>query len=130
MSKLPVHSTPFLYKSGGKNIRFCAFCAFTLLRFCETHCWILQRFQKPPFLCVHIDQKRFQKPQFCGYPLLIAFLKTSVLWCFCADQCEHFHKNGGFSLRFCTKTEQGEGGFRGWLMELCRLSLCHFVNAL
>ena len=27
------------------------------------------------------------------------------LWRFCADQSEHFHKNGGFSLRFCTKTE-------------------------
>ena len=48
-------------KYGAKGIRFRA---FTLLRFCEAHCWILQRFQKPPFLCVHIDQLRFQKPPF------------------------------------------------------------------
>ena len=48
-------------KNAAKNIRFCA---FTLLRFCEAHCWILERFQKPPFLCVHIDQMRFQKPPF------------------------------------------------------------------
>ena len=48
-------------KNAAKNIRFCA---FTLLRFCETHCCILERFQKPPFLCVHIDQMRFQKPPF------------------------------------------------------------------
>ena len=60
-SKLPVHTTPFLYKNGEKNLRFCA---FTLLRFCETYCCILERFQKPPFLCVHIDQMRFQKPPF------------------------------------------------------------------
>ena len=32
-----------------KNIRFCA---FTLLRFCEAYCWILERFQKPPFLWI------------------------------------------------------------------------------
>ena len=75
-------------KNAAKNIRFGA---FTLLRFCEAHCWIEERFQKPPFLCVHIDEMRFRKPPF--------------LWRFCAGQCEHFHKNGGFSLRFCTKTE-------------------------
>ena len=48
-------------KNAAKNIHFCA---FTMLRFCEAHCWILERFQKPPFLCVHIDQMRFQKPPF------------------------------------------------------------------
>ena len=26
--------------------------------------WILERFQNPPFLCVHIDQMRFQKSLF------------------------------------------------------------------
>ena len=46
---------------GAKDIRFCA---FTLLRFFEAHYWILERFQKPPSLCVHIDQMRFQKPPF------------------------------------------------------------------
>ena len=80
-------------KYGAKDIRFCA---FTLFQFCEAHCWILQRFQKPLFLCVHIDQMRFRKHPF--------------LWSFCADQCENFHKNGRFSLRFCTKTEQCERG--------------------
>ena len=95
------HSHPFLCvhidlpdnKYGAKDIRFCA---FTLLRFCEAHCWILQRFQKPPFLCVHIDQVRFRKLPFLSH--------------FCADQCENFHKNGGFSLRLCTETEQCERG--------------------
>ena len=61
----------------------------------------------------------FQKPPFCRYPLLKAFLKTSVfgdVFRFCADQCEQFHKNGGFSCRFHTKTEQCERGLRfyGW----------------
>ena len=56
-----VHTAPFSYKNAAKNIRFCA---FTLLRFCEAYCCILERFQKPPFLCVHIDQMRFQKPPF------------------------------------------------------------------
>ena len=40
------------------------FCAFALLRFCEACYWILQRFQKPPFLCVHIDQMCLRKPPF------------------------------------------------------------------
>ena len=81
-SKLPVHITPFLYKNEEKNIRFCA---FTLLRFCEAHYCILERFQKPPFLCVHIDQMRFKNLGFFGYPLLIACLKPPFLWRFCAD---------------------------------------------
>ena len=49
------------YYSVFKNL---CFCAFTLFRFCEAHCWILQRFQKRPFLCVHIDQMRLQKRPF------------------------------------------------------------------
>ena len=65
-------------------------------------------FKKLRFLCVHIDQMRFLRLLFCRYPLLITLSKSSVLWRFCADQCEHFHKNGCFSLRFCTKTEQCE----------------------
>ena len=48
-------------KYGAKDIRFCA---LTLFRFCEALHWILERFQKPPSLCVHIDQVRFQKPPF------------------------------------------------------------------
>ena len=30
------------------------------------------------------------------------------LWRFCADHCEHFQKNGGFSSVFVQKTEQCE----------------------
>ena len=60
-SFLCVHTDLPDNKNAAKNIRFCA---FTLLHFCEAHCWILERFQKPPFLCVHIDQMRFQKPPF------------------------------------------------------------------
>ena len=71
------------YYSVFKNLRFCA---FKLIK------------------CI------FKNLRFCGYPLLIAFSKTSVLWRFCADQCENFHKNGCFSLCFCTKTEQCERG--------------------
>ena len=48
-------------KYGAKDFLFFA---FTLLWFCEAHCWKLQCFQKPPFLCVHIDQIRFRKPPF------------------------------------------------------------------
>ena len=65
-------------KYGAKDIRFCA---FTLLRFCEAHCWMLERFRKPLFLCIHTDQ-RFKNLHFCGYPLLIAFSKTSVFVAF------------------------------------------------
>ena len=39
----------------------------------------------------------FKNLRFCGYPLSIAFSKTSAFVAFlCADQCEHFHKNGRF----------------------------------
>ena len=57
----PVHTTPFLLvsvfvasKLPFTLLRFCTkterktsvFCAFTLFRLCEAHCWILERFQK------------------------------------------------------------------------------------
>ena len=68
------------YWSVFKNLRFCA---FTLI------------------ICV------FENLRYCGYPLLIAFMKTPIFVAFsCADQCEHFHKNGDFSLNFCTKADQ------------------------
>ena len=70
-------------KYGAKDLRFCA---FTLLRFCEAHCWILrvlQRSQKPPFLCAHIECVfeistfdsvfEFRKP-----PFFVAILCRSV----------------------------------------------------
>ena len=59
-----------------KDIRFCA---FALLRFCEAHCSILQRLQKPPFWCAFTLIKCvFKNLSFYGYRLLTAFLKTSV----------------------------------------------------
>ena len=79
-SKLPVHTAPFLYKNGEKNLRFCAFTLICLITntepkisvFVRSHCsgfvkliigyWSV--FKKPPFLCVHIDLERFQKPPF------------------------------------------------------------------
>ena len=53
-------------KYGAKDIcwfRKC-FCAFTTLWFCENHCWLLERFQNPQFMCVYIDSKQSQKPLF------------------------------------------------------------------
>ena len=52
---------------------------------------------------------------FSKYPLLIPFSNFEnlrFLLLFCADQCEDFHKNGGLSLRFCTKTEHCERGLK------------------
>ena len=46
-----VHNAPFSYKNGEKNLRFCA---FTLI------CPITKRSEKHPFLCVDIDQMRFE----------------------------------------------------------------------
>ena len=54
--------------------------------FVSSHCSgsvkLFERFQNPPFLYVLIDSERFQKPPFCGYPLTIAFSKTSVFVAF------------------------------------------------
>ena len=76
---LRVHIDPPDNKYGANDIRFRA---FTLLRFCEAHSWVLERFQKPPFLCFQIDLEGFENLRFCGYPLSIAFLKTSVFVAF------------------------------------------------
>ena len=112
-SKLPVH-------------RFCAFtliCLITKMQrktsvFVRSHCSVFVKpivkswsvFKNPRFCAFTLIYSVFRNLRFCGYPLLTAFSKTSVLWRFCADQCEHNPKNGGFSLRFCTKTEQCERG--------------------
>ena len=71
---LILHISPFLYKNGGR--------------------------EKPPFLCFHTDQVRFQNLPFSEYPLLIAFSKTSVaVALFSGFLCLRFfspflHKNG------------------------------------
>ena len=106
-----VHTTPFSYKNGEKNLRFCAFtliCPITQKRsekHCEAAYWSV--FKNLRFCAFTLIKCVFKNVRFCGYPLLTAFSKTSVSVAFCADQCEHLHKNGngGFSLRFCTKTE-------------------------
>ena len=75
-----VHTAPFLYKNGEKNLRFCAFtliCPITKTQqktsvFVRSHCSVFVKsivaywsvFKKPPFLCVHNDRMRFQKPPF------------------------------------------------------------------
>ena len=46
----------------------------------------LERFQKPPFLSVHIDLERFKEPPFFGYPLLITFSETSVFVAFLSQR--------------------------------------------
>ena len=73
---------------------------FTLLRCCtktegkisvfvRSHWFRAFSKNKPPFLWISTFDSVFENLPF--------------LWRFCADQCEHFNKNGGFSLRFCTK---------------------------
>ena len=106
-----VHITPFLCvhtdlpdnKNVAKNIRFCA---FTLLRFCEANCWILERFQKPPSLCVHINQMGFQKPPFLWISTFDSnFENLRFCGVFVRISANTFTKTEVFSLRFCTKTE-------------------------
>ena len=102
-SKLPVHTALFLYRNGEKNLRFCA---CTLLRFCEAHCWILELFQKPSFLCVHIDQMRFQKPPFLWISTFDGVFENL---CFCGVfvrvSVNTFTKTEVFLSVFFTKTE-------------------------
>ena len=77
-SKLPVHIAPFLNKTVRKypflsvhidlsdNENAAKTSIFMRLQ-CyglRNSCWILERFQKPPFLCVQIDPECFQKPPF------------------------------------------------------------------
>ena len=85
--KVPVHINPFLYKNGGKNVRFCA------LRLIK---------------CV------FKNLCFCGYQLLIALSKTFFCCFFVRISVNIFTKR--FSLRFCTKTDHGEWGRREYFL--------------
>ena len=97
-------------KYGAKDIRFCA---FTLLQFCEAHCWILQRFQKPPCLCVHVDQMLFRKTLFLWISTFYSvFENLHFSGVFVQISLNTFTKKGGSSLRFRTTTEQCERGLR------------------
>ena len=66
-------------KYGAKDIRFCA---LTLLPFSEAPCWILERFQNLRFIAFTLIKCSFKNLHVCGYPLLTAFLKTSVFVAF------------------------------------------------
>ena len=62
-------------------------------------------FQEPPFLYVHIDSERCQKPLFLWISTFdsvfenLRFCRVSV-----QISVNTFTKNGSFSLHFCTKT--------------------------
>ena len=107
-----VHTAPFSYKNGEKNLRFCSFtliCPITKTQrktsvFVRSHCSVFVKlivacwrldYQKPPLLCAHIDQMRFQKPPF--------------LWISTFDSAfENLRFCGGFvriSVNTFTKTE-------------------------
>ena len=66
-------------KYGAKDL---CFCAFTFLQICEARCWILQRFQNLRFCAFTLIKCVFENLRFRGYPLLIAFSKTSVIVAF------------------------------------------------
>ena len=54
---------------------------FTLLRFCEAHCWIMERFQRPPFLWISTFDSVFENIRFCGVFVQISvntFTKTEL----------------------------------------------------
>ena len=110
----PVHTTPFLlvsvasfsYKNGDKNLRFCAFTLICQVTKTQRKTSVFVRSHGSVFVKLIVAYWGvFKNLRFCGYPLMTAFSKTSVFVAFFVDQCEHFHENGGFSLRFCTKTE-------------------------
>ena len=109
---LPVHITPFLYKSGGKNIRVCPFTFILLITNAEpkisnhvrshcsgsvkliVECWSV--FRNLRFCALILIQSVFKNLRLCGYPLSTAFLRPPFLWRFCAEQCENFHKKRRF----------------------------------
>ena len=90
----PVHTTPFLYKNGEKNIRFCLFTLICLITkterktsvFVRSHCSVFVNlivhycsvFKNLRFCAFTLIQCVFKNLRFCGYPLLTAFSKTSV----------------------------------------------------
>ena len=64
-------------KYGAKDIRFCA---FTLLLVCEAHYWILERFQKPPFLWISTFDSVFKNLRFGVFVQISVntFTKTEI----------------------------------------------------
>ena len=64
-------------------------------------------------MCIYIDQMRFQKLSFLWISTIDSVFQNLIfvafLWRFCADQCEHFHKNGGFFSTFVQKRSSVTG---------------------
>ena len=97
-SKLPVHTAPFSYKNGEKNLRFCAFtliCPITKTQrktsvFVRSHYSVFVKlivgywsvFKNLRFCAFTLIKCVFKNLRFCGYPLLTAFSKTSVFVAF------------------------------------------------
>ena len=93
-----VHTAPFSYKNGEKNLRFCAFtliCPITKTQrktsvFVRSHysvfvklivgCWSV--FKNLRLCAFTLIKCVFKNLRFCGYPLLTAFSKTSVFVAF------------------------------------------------
>ena len=89
-----VHTAPFSYKNGEKNLRFCAFTLICPIKkkqrktsvFVRSHysvfvklivgCWSV--FKNLRFCAFTLIKCVFKSLRFCEYPLLTAFLKTSV----------------------------------------------------
>ena len=96
--KATVHTTPFLYKNGEKNLRFCAFTLIYPITktqrktsvFVRSHCSVFVKpivaywsvFKNLRFCTFTLIKCVFKNLRFCGYPLWIAFSKTSVFVAF------------------------------------------------
>ena len=93
-----VHTTPFSYKNGEKNLCFCAFrliCPITKTQrktsvFVRSHYSVFVKlivgywsaFKNLRFCAFTLINCVFKNLRFCGYPLLTAFSKTSVFVAF------------------------------------------------
>ena len=93
-----VHTAPFSYKNGEKNLRFCAFtliCPITKTQrktsvFVRSHCSVFVKlivaywsvFKNLRFCAFTLIKCVFKNLRFRGYPLLTAFSKTSVFVAF------------------------------------------------
>ena len=104
-----------LYQNEEKNNRFCAFTLICLITNTEPKISVFVRSHCSGFVKLIIGLEAFSKTSvFVRSHWLNTFSKTSVfvdihfwwrfrkppfLWRFCADQCEHFHKNGSLPLR-------------------------------
>ena len=93
-----VHTAPFSYKNGEKNLRFCAFtliCPITKTQrktsvFVRSHYSVFVKlivgywsvFKNLRFCEFTLIKCVFKNLRFCGYPLLTVFSKTSVFVAF------------------------------------------------